>query len=102
MFVYRTHPENFIIAADILKVLAHPQRLCIVKTLCERGESSVSEMQSCLDEEQPKVSQHLAKLKAARIVIGIRKGNKVYYSLCEERVRNIMPAIIDEFFSKPV
>ena len=30
--LYRTEPEAFNKLADLLKALAHPQRLCIVKT----------------------------------------------------------------------
>ncbi|WP_025436714.1 ArsR/SmtB family transcription factor [Peptoclostridium acidaminophilum] len=98
MHVYRTDPESFIELADILKALAHPQRLCIVKTLCEKGESNVTDMQDCLDEAQSKVSQHLSKLKSAGIIAGRREGTSIFYSIYDERVRRLVQAIINEFF----
>lgn len=98
MYLYRTGPETFIELSEILKALAHPQRLCIVKTLCEKGESNVTDMQNCLDEAQSKVSQHLSKLKAANIIVGKREGTNIYYSISDERVRKVMLTVINEFF----
>jgi len=64
--IYRTQPESFIELAEILKAIAHPQRLCIVKTLCEKDHLNVGDMQHCLGEAQATVSQHLIRLKAAK------------------------------------
>ncbi len=97
--IYRTEPESFIELADILKILAHPQRLCIAKTLCEKDELNVGGMQHCLGEAQSTVSQHLSKLKAAKIIVGRRNGTNVYYSISDERIRNLVQAVINEFFS---
>jgi ArsR family transcriptional regulator len=96
--IYRTDPESFIELAEILKVLAHPQRLCIVKTLCERDQLNVGDMQHCLDEAQSTVSQHLSKLKAANIIIGKREGTNIYYSICNERVRVLVQSVCNDFF----
>ena len=97
--VYRTEPESFIELAEILKALAHPQRLCIVKTLCEKDRLNVGDMQHCLGEAQAAVSQHLIKLKASKIIVGKREGTNIYYSICDERVRTLTQAVINEFFS---
>ena len=51
--------------AELLKVLAHPVRLCIVKGLIER-KSNVSTMYTGLNMPQSTISQHLAKLKALK------------------------------------
>ncbi|GAA3321904.1 hypothetical protein GCM10020331_039680 [Ectobacillus funiculus] len=60
--------------AELLKVLAHPVRLCIVKGLIERGPSNVSTMYTCLNMPQSTISQHLAKLKKVlKIVTSERK-----------------------------
>ena len=53
--------DNYTEAAEILKVLAHPVRLCMVNGLLEKGECNVSFMQSCLKTPQSTVSQHLQK-----------------------------------------
>ena len=52
--------------AELLKVLAHPVRLCIVKGLIERGPSNVSTMYTGLNMPQSTISQHLAKLKVLK------------------------------------
>ena len=97
--IYRIDPELFIELAEILKALAHPQRLCIVKTLCEQDHLNVGDMQHCLDEAQATVSQHLSKLKATKIIVGKREGTNVYYSISDERVRSLVKVVINEFFS---
>lgn len=99
MEVYKTDPDMFVQKAHFLKTLAHPQRLCIVKTLCEKDNITVSDMQSCLGEAQPTVSQHLTKLKAANIIIGKRKGTNIYYSIYDENTKRILNTIIKEIFS---
>ena len=96
--IYRTEPEAFSELAEILKALAHPQRLCIVKALCEKDHLNVGDMQHCLGEAQATVSQHLTRLKAARIITGRREGTNIYYSISDERVRNLMHAVINEYF----
>lgn len=97
--LYRTEPEAFNKLADLLKALAHPQRLCIAKTLCEKEQSNVTEMQTCLGEAQSTVSQHLAKLKAAKIIVGNREGTNIYYSLYDEKKRQIVQSLVNGFFS---
>lgn len=96
--IYRTEPEAFIELAEILKALAHPQRLCIVKTLCEKGHLNVGGMQHCLGEAQATVSQHLTRLKAAKIITGRREGTNIYYFISNERVRSLVQAVINEYF----
>jgi DNA-binding transcriptional ArsR family regulator len=81
-------------ATEILKVLAHPVRLCIVRGLIEKGNCNVSHMQDCLQTPQSTISQHLQKLRSAGIVSGSRNGVEIQYSICDERVKNIVTAII--------
>lgn len=96
--VYRTDPDSFIELAEILKALAHPQRLCIAKTLCEKDSINVGDMQHCLGEAQATVSQHLSRLRAANIITGRREGTNVYYSISDDRAKTLMKAVINEFF----
>ena len=100
MYVYRTNPNLFITKANILKALAHPQRLCIVKNLCEKEHITVTDMQDCLGEVQSTVSQHLSKLKSARIIVGKREGTNVFYSIYDEETKEMVQAIINGIFSK--
>lgn len=73
--------EMFEQKAEILKAIAHPVRLCILRGLAEQGESNVGKMTTCLDIPQATVSQHLAKMKAVGIIKGKRKGTQVIYKL---------------------
>ena len=98
MDVYRTNPKLYIEKANILKAIAHPQRLCIVKTLCEKDHVTVTDMQDCLNEAQPTVSQHLAKLKAAGIITGNREGTSIFYSMHDEETRKLITGIINDIF----
>jgi DNA-binding transcriptional ArsR family regulator len=75
--------------ANILKALAHPHRLCIVKGLIE-NKCNVMKIQECMMLPQSTISQHLAKLKAAGIIDGERKGLEVCYSVTDEDVINII------------
>ncbi len=96
MNTYKTNPDFFIEKANILKALAHPARLCIAKTLCENEYSNVTDMQTCLGEAQSTVSQHISKLKAARIIVGRREGTKIYYSIANEKIKDLIRVLIEE------
>ena len=82
--------------AELLKVLAHPVRLCIVKGLLEKGECNVSYMQECLDTPQSTVSQHLQKLRAAGIIEGRRNGLEIYYKVCDEKVAELVKVLFHD------
>ncbi len=83
-------------AATLFKALAHPVRVCIVRSLAERGRANVSYMDACLDTSQSGISQHLAKLRAAGIVRGVREGNEVYYELCNDTVKTMLQLLFKE------
>jgi ArsR family transcriptional regulator len=82
--------------AEMLKVLAHPVRLCIVKGLIENGACNVTYMQSCLDTPQSTTSQHLQKLRAAGIVEGIRNGLEINYRVCNNKVIDLINVLFKE------
>ncbi|OGO78992.1 MAG: transcriptional regulator [Clostridiales bacterium GWB2_37_7] len=75
--------------AELLKVLAHPVRLCIIKGLMSR-ECNVSHMQECLELPQSTVSQHLSILRSKGIIKGTRKGLEVNYSIANEEVKKLI------------
>jgi ArsR family transcriptional regulator len=82
--------------AELLKVLAHPVRLCIVKGLLAKGQCNVTYMQNCLDMPQSTISQHLQKLRSAGIIEGERTGLEVNYRVCDERVEKLVNMLIVE------
>ena len=82
--------EEYRRLADILKVLAHPVRLCIVNGLLRNGGCNVSHMQDCLRAPQSTISQHLQKLRAAGIIVGERQGLEVVYRVADERMAELL------------
>jgi len=84
--------------AELLKVLAHPVRLCIVKGLLQKGQCNVGYMQNCLEMPQSTVSQHLQKLRAAGIIEGERTGLEINYKVCSDKAEDIIKLLFkDEF-----
>ena len=71
--------------ADIFQALAHPTRIAIVELL-RHGEVPAGTIFAQLDVEQANASQHLAVLRAKRIVVNRQVGNQVFYTLRSQRV----------------
>jgi ArsR family transcriptional regulator len=55
---------------------------------------SVSKIKGCLDMPQSTVSQHLAKLKSAGIVNGVRNGLEVNYYVTNEDVKKVVDCLV--------
>lgn len=83
-------------ASELLKALAHPVRLCIVKGLLEKKECNVSYMQECLGLPQSTVSQHLQKLRSMGIVETERNGLEVLYHVSDARVTQLIDLLFKE------
>lgn len=80
--------EDLQAASELLKTLASPVRLGIVRELAEGGKE-VHELVSALGVSQPLVSQHLRVLRAHRIVAARRHARQVQYSLADAHVARI-------------
>jgi len=85
-------PEGLAKAADVIKVVGHPDRLRILEYL-EDGEKAVGDIQDCLGLAQAIVSQHLAKMRGFSIVESRREGIHVYYRIIEPKVTHILDCI---------
>ena len=88
-----TNPELFYEKSELLKVMAHPVRLCIIRGLKAQDGCNVSHIQSCLDMPQSTISQHLAKLRSVGIIEGKRHGLEVHYSVVNEDARKIIQSL---------
>ena len=66
---------------ELLHTIAHPRRIQIIEEL-RGGERDVSSLQKALEVPHSNVSQHLAALRACRVVAERRSGRHVYYRLC--------------------
>ena len=81
--------------AEMLKLLAHPVRLCIINGLLGEGTCNVSHMQECLGIPQSTLSQHLQKLRMAKLIVGKRNGLEINYSICDEKARELVEFLFE-------
>lgn len=82
--------KDYMEKAELLKALANPVRLCILRTLVNQGSKNVTELHSCLEVSQSSVSQHLSTLRQSGLVSADKTGNLVYYSCENELIKNII------------
>ncbi len=81
--------------AEMLKALAHPARLCIVRNLIRKGSCTVSYMADCMCQPQSTLSQHIAKLRTLKIITGTRNGKEINYEVTNDLVRDIIKVLYD-------
>lgn len=83
--------------AELLKVLANENRLLIVCYLLE-SPMTVSELHEKINNlTQSALSQHLAMLKAHRILDSNKCGLSITYSIQDERIRNVIQVLKDNY-----
>lgn len=85
--------KKFDEVAEILKVMGHPARLCILNGIIQTGGCNVSHMQDCLELPQSTISQHLQKLRSAGIIEGTRNGTEITYTLKNQKVLEIITTL---------
>ena len=81
--------EHYAIITGALKAVAHPCRICILKSIAT-GELCVSDLQEILCCSQANVSQHLGIMRARGLVVRRRMGNKTRYYLRDERISDLL------------
>ncbi len=79
-------------AAALLRVLANPHRLLILCALVE-GERSVGQLQARLALSQSALSQHLARLREAGVVVTRRAAQQIFYALPPGPVMAVMATL---------
>jgi len=80
-------------ATDLLKALAHPERLMICCQLRDT-EMSVGDIENTLGIRQPRLSRELSKLRETGLVETRRDSKLVFYRLSDKpRVRDMVDAI---------
>ena len=91
--------ENARQAESFLKMFANQNRLLILCALVEK-ERSVSELNETIPLSQSALSQHLASLRTADLVTTRKVAQTVYYSVADDRVRQILEKLY-VFFCQP-
>ncbi|MGE6331746.1 metalloregulator ArsR/SmtB family transcription factor [Stenotrophomonas sp. NPDC077659] len=79
-------------AATLLKALAHPARLRVLCRLVE-GEAPVPELQALTGLGASALSQHLAVLRALRIVATRREAQAIHYRLEQGPAQGVLQAL---------
>ncbi|WP_128378862.1 ArsR/SmtB family transcription factor [Streptomyces cavernae] len=75
--------------AEFFKTLGHPARIRVLELLSER-EHAVAEMLPEVGIEPAHLSQQLAVLRRANLVVTRREGSNVYYSLTSRDVAELL------------
>ena len=85
----------------MLKELANPSRLLILCQLID-GQKSVGELCRIIDLSQSAVSQHLARLREAGLVDTEKRGQMVYYRLCNMEAHALLSTLYLIYFKRPM
>lgn len=86
-------PEKLERAAEMLKAIAHPMRIAIVKYLEDGKKLTVTEIHRRLDIEQSTTSHHLGILKDKGVLCSKREGKNTYYFLRFDKLSLIVDCI---------
>jgi ArsR family transcriptional regulator len=77
--------------AEFFRTLGHPARIRVLELLAER-DYSVAELLEHIDIEASNLSQQLAVLRRAGLVLPRRDGHAVVYSIAVPEVRDLLLA----------
>ncbi|MFF7944297.1 ArsR/SmtB family transcription factor [Nocardia gamkensis] len=77
------------LVVEVFRMLADPTRVQVLWALVDR-ELSVNDLAARVGKPAPSVSQHLAKLRMARLVSTRRSGTTIFYRLENEHVRQLV------------
>ena len=80
----QTDSEFVELAVEVFSLLADATRVRIVLALRDADELSVNHLADIVDKPATAVSQHLAKMRLARMVTTRQHGQRVFYRLADE------------------
>jgi DNA-binding transcriptional ArsR family regulator len=83
------------LAVEVFSMLADATRVRIVLAL-RGGELAVGELAQAVGKSPTAVSQHLAKLRLARMVTTRQDGTRVFYQLTDEHARRLVTDAISQ------
>lgn len=84
--------------SELLKVIAHPMRLCILNCLMSNEDCNVTTLTKKMETPQSTISQHLSKLKSHGIIEGKRNGVEIQYRLVNDEVEKLIHLLLDELY----
>ena len=84
------------LAVEVFGMLAEATRVRIILALQEHEELSVNQLADLVQKSPPAVSQHLAKLRLARMVQTRQDGTRMFYRLTDEHAHQLVTAAIHQ------
>ncbi len=81
--------EQVDLAVAVFQMLSDPTRVRLLWALLD-GELSVNELAEVVDKAPTGVSQHLGKLRMARLVQTRRQANQIFYRIDNEHVSQLV------------
>jgi DNA-binding transcriptional ArsR family regulator len=95
MYVDSRDDDGVELAVEIFRILADATRVRLLRALTDPArdatrELSVSQLADAVNKRPGAVSQHLAKLRMARLVTTRRDGTKVLYRAANEHVGQLV------------
>lgn len=83
------------LAVEVFVMLSDATRVRIILALCD-GELAVNTLATLVEKSPATVSQHLAKLRMARIVTARHEGTRVFYRLDNEHAQQLVTDAIHQ------
>ena len=87
-------PVEYALAAEIYRALGDPTRVKIIDELLHQ-ELCTSDLAEIIGLSEPAVSQHLRLLRMQRVVTSHRHGQRVFYALDDDHVRDLLSLTMD-------
>ncbi|WP_188893927.1 ArsR/SmtB family transcription factor [Microlunatus endophyticus] len=87
--MFGVNSEYVDLAAEVFTLLSDPTRIRIILALRD-GELAVGELAERVAKPPTAVSQHLAKLRWARVVASRQDGTRSYYRLVDDHARELV------------
>ncbi|GAB3621314.1 metalloregulator ArsR/SmtB family transcription factor [Glutamicibacter endophyticus] len=82
--------EYIELAAEVMGILSDATRIRIILALRKAGELSVNALAEIVEKKRAGVSQHLARLRMARMVTTRQEGTSVLYRLTDEHAAKLV------------
>ena len=78
------------LAVEVFAMLADATRIRLILALRDAGEMSVNHLADVVGKSPAAVSQHLAKMRMARLVSTRQDGTRIFYRLANEHARQLV------------
>lgn len=80
-------------AASLMKALGNEKRLMILCKLLEAGEMSVMPLAESVGLSQSALSQHLARMRAEKLINYRRESQTLFYRVADKNVNRIIKTL---------